>query len=64
MDVKQCTKCMESKSLFCFGLDRKNSDGLNCVCRECRTKSNYRNQRKLDALLKKRGLTGAERWGE
>lgn len=32
---KQCRGCKRTKSLDCFGLDRRERDGRNAVCVQC-----------------------------
>lgn len=34
--MKKCSKCKEEKELNNFGLDKKQCDGLNKVCKQCR----------------------------
>jgi hypothetical protein len=38
--MRQCSKCREYKVRHCFNKDKKSSEGLSRVCKECR--SNYR----------------------
>lgn len=66
MEIKQCARCKESKSLLCFGVQRAEKDGLNRYCRDCLRKLPgtvaASNRDKLKRVLKKQSLTGAERW--
>lgn len=33
--MKECKKCFESKDESCFGVDKRNKDGLNRICKDC-----------------------------
>jgi hypothetical protein len=66
MQVKQCAGCKEIKSLICFGINRREEDGLNRYCRDCiHKKPSYvsaNNRSRLKAALKRQSLTNAELW--
>jgi hypothetical protein len=36
--MKVCPSCLESKPLDCFGMCKRNKDGKQCYCRECKAK--------------------------
>lgn len=45
--MKKCSKCKQEKELNNFGLDKKQCDGLNRVCKQCRQKFSKEHSKRL-----------------
>jgi len=42
--VKICIGCGESKGLSCYGLDKRQDDGLKCYCKDCCSEQYYKSR--------------------
>ena len=45
--MKECRKCKQEKELINFGIDKKQCDGLNRVCKQCRQKFSKEHSKRL-----------------
>ena len=45
--MKKCSKCKQEKELNNFGVDKKECDGLNRVCKQCRQKFSKEHSKRL-----------------
>lgn len=54
--MRVCPKCGEQKIDLAFGVNRRERDGLNRVCRKCHANAQvkYQNEKKMKAILKYR----------
>jgi len=42
--MKKCTKCRETKTLDCFSKNKNKKDGLECQCKDCKSKYYFENK--------------------
>ena len=45
--MKKCSKCKQEKELNNFGIDKKECDGLNRVCKQCRQSFSKEHSKRL-----------------